>query len=151
MTGHAPTFSERLCTSAARLLLPRGRTGLAGSDSDDPSASCNNHHHQTTQLTKKKKRRGGILGREGREKETGPGGQPRHLALADGGHALVPHDQIQLLLRVHRGTGCDSTSTAATPHPRQRGFLARGASPGAREDRDEEWSPLSSVPDTPMV
>jgi hypothetical protein len=32
-------FSERLCTSAARLLLPRGRAGLAGSDSDDPSAS----------------------------------------------------------------------------------------------------------------
>jgi hypothetical protein len=28
----------------------------------------------------------------------------------------VPHDQIQLLLRVHRGTGCDSTSTAGRRH-----------------------------------
>lgn len=37
----------------------------------------------------------------------------RVLALADGGHALVTHDQIQLLLRVHHSTGCGSTSTPA--------------------------------------
>lgn len=77
----------------------------------------------------------------------------RVLALADGGHALVTHDQIQLLLRVHHSTGCGSTSTpAAATHgtaqqlgacsrnqaPATRGFLAPRGSPGAREDRDED-------------